>query len=250
MKNRKTRKFLSFMLTLAMCAAMLMPVTAAAASPAPTCAKSQVVYFEKTEAGFTTFRAYRSFIYIKNLSSKAVISGLKSSNKEVKAVKLSKNLKMNAICLESNVGEYVSGAVKNNDRTKITFNVKQNGKTYKLSCDVLFKTAPSPVKSFKVGGKEYAGYFKGYGMHDAKKPSGSKTKISIVPESGYKIDNIYVFYKNGSKKIKSGDSVSLKNATGICVEYYTTKKPANYQKPGNWTGRIPSPLHDVINLMF
>ena len=114
-----------------------------AAEKQTSCAKNQTVYLNHWEKGYTEPTIYSRCIFINNLASDAEITNIKSSNKNVE-------------CNE--VGTYIdlSGAkIKPGSKAKITFKVKQNKKTYSLSCNVTFKDAPCAFSSLKIGGKDY-----------------------------------------------------------------------------------------------
>ena len=83
----------------------------------------------------------------------------------------------------------------------------------------------------------------------AKKISGTQ-KFEIKPASGIAVDNIEIYYTDGSSKnIKNGTSVSLTNAVSISVYYKHTKKPKYYSAKG-FQGMVPSPLHGLISIIF
>lgn len=71
-------------------------------------------------------------LYIGNLSGSAVITNIKSSNKHFTA---RKGVGVNAIYVEEKP-DYV---IKDGIKTTISFNVTQNGRTYKLSSRITFK---------------------------------------------------------------------------------------------------------------
>lgn len=234
-------------------------VSAKAATAAPVCAKSQNVYIQKSH-DFIMLQVPTSNIYVKNLTSKAKITNLKSSNKNIVPTFCKdmngKVVNPNMIRLEIAHDENGLGTVKNGDKAKITFTVKQNSKTYKLSCNVIFKTAVSPFKVLSVRtetfAKNYASAYKGYAFRSVSKPKGSKLRISITPSAGHKIEKITAVYggKTGLKTVKDGSWISMKDLQQINVLYSVTKKPANYRKPAVWNAMVPSPLHDVATLFF
>ena len=94
-------------------------------------------------------------LYIGNLSGSAVITNIKSSNKHFTA---RKGVGVNAIYVEEKP-DYV---IKDGIKTTISFNVTQNGRTYKLSSRITFKPYVAFFKSFKLGTKDYASDVSGY----------------------------------------------------------------------------------------
>lgn len=226
------------------------PLLASAAAKAPACPKTQTVYFEKlTPVKGVNQTSVSGFIYIKNLSSTATITNVKSSSKYYTAYK---RQGLNAIQIDvSNKFYMEEHAVKSGEKTTISFVVKQDGKSYKLSCKVTFKEHPAVFKSFKIGSKDYTSAIKGYWQYGAKVSRSGQTQVKVTAAKNYKVDFIEITYRNGnsasSKKIKNGQKVSLKNATSIAVTYHTTKKPQYYKAPGSdyryyYEGQ-PTPLY-------
>lgn len=214
--------------------AVSMPV-AANATAKPVCLKKTTLHYQI--AGEQT--AVMENLYIGNLSSSASITRIKSSNKHFQAAK-------SQVCSNGiRVDRKDSYTIKNGEQTTISFNVKQNGKTYKLSSKVTFKKFNQIFKTFKVGNKDYASDFAGYWYTQTSLGSGKKAKIQITPASGYKIDKItaYYIYSNGKsaeKTIKNGSSISMKDLSFIYVFYHPSKKPAYYKEPKNTEY---SPIH-------
>ena len=120
---------------------LAVPTAVSAAAKAPQCPKKQTLEF---------YRAYISgnelptegdgYIYIKNLSRSAVITNVKSSNKYYTA---SKAAGLNAVFVRTTSGS--DHCVKDGEKTKLRFTVKQNRKSYNLSCAVTFKKALSSI---------------------------------------------------------------------------------------------------------
>ena len=171
-----------------------------AAAKAPQCPKKQTLEF---------YRAYTSYgelptegdgyIYIKNLSRSAVITNVRSSNKYYTA---SKAAGLNAIFVQTTSGS--DHLAKDGEKTKLRFTVKQNGKSYNLSCAVTFKKHSRVFTSIKIGSKNYAALAKGHWMVEDKGTAPkSKVKITVKAVKNYKVDSIEICYKNNrSKKIK------------------------------------------------
>ena len=203
---------------------LAVPTAVSAAAKKPSCAKKQTVEFEK-QGHLTPKMGDQSvltgdMLKIKNLSRTAKITKLKSSNK------------MFVVKAENGgVAVFAPGnKVKTGDQTKVTFTVRQNGKSYKMSCLVTFKQTAC-FKNFKIGSKDYAKTVNGYWMTGAKIARKNKVKISITPKSAYKVDSIVVTYKNGTEKpVKNGKTISLKNASNIHVSYHEKKSPKNYRE--------------------
>lgn len=209
-------------LLLCLMAVICMPgIHGEAAEKKPVCAKNQTVYLNHWEKGYTEPTIYSRCIFIKNLASDAEITNIKSSNKNVE-------------CNE--VGTYIdlSGAkIKPGSKAKITFKVKQNKKTYSLSCNVTFKNAPCAFSSLKIGGKDYAKKTTAQ-VNVNLKPSYKKAAFSVKMKPGTKLISIDLHRGNKLIKVKNGSKVALKKGDIIMVSYKYTKKSANVPKNFDW----------------
>ncbi len=205
-------------------------VKSEAAVKKPSCVKKQTVYMTRQENPYTDDAPYWSTrisgaIYIKNLSSNAKITNIKSSNKKIKVknmfnVSSDHATKFKGLWIEGN-------GCKPGVKSKISFKVKQNGKTYSLSCIVTLKKETARFKNLKIGGKNYASQLAGYESKNLKL-SKKKTKLSIKMQPGIKLEGISIMTKAGIKEIKNGATVKLKKGDQIFIDYRYTKKPKNY----------------------
>ena len=250
---KKTRNILVSLLA-CLFVILAVPTAVSAAAKAPQCPKKQTLEFycayingneQPTEGD--------GYIYIKNLSSSAVITNVKSSNKYYTA---SKAAGLNAVYVTTSDYNSIHD-VEDGEKTKLRFTVKQNGKSYNLSCAVTFKKHSRVFKSVKIGSKNYAALAKGHWtVRDKGTAPKSKVKITVKTVKNYKVDSIEIFYKNKSKKIKNGRKVSLKNATTICINYHITAKPKYYKKPTAgyrgyfFGGTVKSPLYESFYLEY
>lgn len=141
------------------------------------------------------FRAYTGY--------KKKVAAAKSGNTAVATVKVQN-------------GSTLMVTAKKAGKAKITCTVGGKKKSFTL----VVKKYKNPVKTFKVGGKNYASKFKKardyYGGHKAG-------KLTIKPASGWKLVSIYGDggkVKNGKKIDKFGFyQVELKNKKTGVVEY-------------------------------
>ena len=157
------------------------------------------------------------YIYIKNLSRSAVITNVNQSKQII--IPHQKQLVLTLFFVQTTSDSDSIHDVKDGEKTKLRFTVKQNGKSYNLSCAVTFKKHSRVFKSVKIGSKNYAALAKGHWtVRDKGTAPKSKVKITVKTVKNYKVDSIEIFYKNKSKKIKNGRKVSLKNATTICIK--------------------------------
>ena len=239
---------------------LAVPTAVSAAAKKPVCPKTQTLQYYRAYLGGNS--AQRSFgtgyIYIKNLSRNAKITNVKSSNKHYTATRVKG---MNAIYVRETqkTQRDFKYDVKDGETTKLSFTVKQNGKSYRLSCKVTFKAHEQVFKTFKIGSKDLASLTKGYWCVSYKDlAKKGKAKIQIQTTKNYKIDSIQVLYRKGekftSKKVKNGSKISLKNLASFSVDYHSTVRPKYYKKPSAGTyvyfygGTVESPLYESFQL--
>ena len=241
---------------------LAVPTAVSAAAKKPVCPKTQTLpfyrcYINGMEQGAGAGSGY---IYIKNLSKNAKITKVKSSNKDYTAERVKG---LNAILVHATDNYRGNYEVKDGETTKISFTVKQNGKSYRLSCKVTFKRHEAVFKTFKVGSKNFTSMASGnWCVRNKNVSRKGKVKIQIQTTKNYKIDAIDVTYRNGednytTKRIKNGAKISLKNAVSINVDYHTTVRPKYYKKPSSdfvgyfYGGTVKSPLYEsfVLNIM-
>ena len=163
---------------------------------------------------------------------------------------------LNAIYVQTTSGS--DHYVKDGEKTKLRFTVRQNGKSYNLSCAVTFKKHSRVFKSIKIGSKNYAALAQGHWMIEDKGTAPkSKVRITVKTVKNYKVDSIEICYKNNrSKKIKNGGKVSLKNVASIYINYHMTAKPKYYKKPTAgyrgffFGGTVKSPLYESFYIDY
>ncbi len=245
----KTAKKLILLCVMTVLFCTIAAITTSAAT-APVCVKNKTVSVYKINVGEGDCYANEvtsSFLYIKNLASNAKITEIKSSNSNFEIIKYPR---INGLEIHANDKKAMDG-LKPGSKTTLTFKVKQNQKTYNFKCVITVKLrSASPFTSLKIGTKEYAPKFKQYSELNIAKSTKTR-KISVAMASTYKIDKIYVIYKGGKvKTIQNGDSVSLKNATGMEIVYRLKKAPGYYKTPVKWYGKVPSPLHESVYITF
>lgn len=231
---KQLKKLTCGILFLFIAALMLPNMQSEAAAKAPTCKKSLTRYVIQTidwtgqyiiavQDGYGTIKDTRNqpggewenyVIKIQNLSSKAKITNIKSSNPKVMKAGYDKKY-----CKD---GVYVS--FRKFGTSKISFNVKQNGKTYKLSCKFSFKKRPAPFKTLKVNGKSAAGKYKGMQFYSMK--TGKKSvKLSFAPTGMISNMSAYIMKDNGSrgKKLNNNSTVQIP-AKGVTIQFEYTYK--------------------------
>lgn len=260
---KRTKKLWTTMILLLMFC-ILAVFTAEAEAKEPSCVKTmncdiisafdQSDFDEDDREYDWSIANYNSFIFIKNLSKNAKITNIKSSNKYITVNTLkpykkpSKKAEMIFYAPAIDLGIKDGNKIGPGSKTTISFKVKQNKKTYNLKCIVTLVEQKNPIKSFKVGNKEYANKF---GAWEVQLPSSGKAKISYKAASGFKITKVTAYTSSGkSKKLSNGSTVDTKKYSYLRVEYKTTKKPANY-KIYKWVSyKLPGYLYDQFSVNF
>lgn len=233
---KKSIKTIMCGLLLCLITTILIPgIQCEAATKKPSCAKTQTVYLTRSDTApgkyYLDYTDISSHIFIKNLSGSAKITSIKSSNKKITG---SSMLSDPYIPSKSII---LSGSnCKPGQTSKITFKVKQGGKTYSLSCKITLKLKPTNFTTFSIGGTNYATKLKGYsgtGKVANLKISPLKGTFKIKMKSGVKLMSVKLVRTSASgktttKTIKNGSKVTFKKGDVIQVAYKYTQKPANY----------------------
>lgn len=106
---------------------------------------------------------------------------------------------------------------KRTGSTSVTF--KYGGKTWKSKINV-YKWE-NPCKTFKLEGKDYSGIFKNKNVYNQYRKKNIKTKIQIVPKSGWKLSKIEKLHDGVSTTVKNNSTIELSLAmTGSAVDAY------------------------------
>lgn len=144
-----------------------------------------------------------------------MISSLKSSNRHIQAV---------ADVLYKKI--YLSAdSLKNGEKTVLSFTVKQNGKSCRLTCKVTFRT--DFIKKAKLGNLDLTRKLNRSAGVLRVKTAQKKAKVTIALPAGYKIVSIRYNYKGQeagpvwkkAKKLKNGGILSVKKNTVLLIEY-------------------------------
>ncbi len=132
-----------------------------------------------------------TYIYLNGVSKTSAITKLKTSKKSV--AKVFKDVPDGSTAA-------VAILPKKAGTTTITFNVKYNGKTIKAKTKFIARKYTSPLKSFKVGSKNFTSKFKKTGhLHVDQALKG---KLSIKLKPGYKINHISIYSWSGGGSVK------------------------------------------------
>lgn len=182
----------------------------AATKKAPKCATKVNIYYS-TGANGSSLNNRK--IFIANLKNGAKISDVKCSNSKILVFNegTSLGLDIKGKVVQNN---YKSETLTHNEKAKVTFKVRQNGKTYKLTCNVTFKRLANPLSSVTIDGKKctFSGYSGNFSI-TASKPKASKVKIKITPRKGYHLTYVEAgYYKQGWAK---DDTFEFKNGAYV-----------------------------------
>ncbi len=221
---KENRRIKGALLWLVLAGVMLIATVAmgrpASAAKAPSIARNWTLYYYQIRnTDGTKDYVAEGKIYLKNFNnySEFTVIGFKSSNK-----------KYTAFIPSTYDGIYVTmkyGVPRNGEKTKISFKVKNKGKTYKLSATVTIKKGPNPYKSIKIGKKNCTSGFNGYNVNVFSLSKTGKAKITIRMKAGYKLKEIGVNYKNGKyRNVKNNATISLKGLDEIYISYSMPKK--------------------------
>lgn len=101
--------------------------------------------------------------------------------------------------------------------------VTQGGKTYEKKCKYKILQYKNPLKSLKIGGKNYNSAFDSATDFMLKGVKG-KQKISVKVGKGYKLSRIYTYKKGEQVAIKNGSKINLSKTTAFYIEIKNKKK--------------------------
>lgn len=176
-----------------------------AAQKAPKFEKAQIdCFLEKKD-----LKNYFYSVNILNLKDNAVVTKVKSGNKEIFDTEYRKGNK------------YIKIIPKKTGKAVVSCTIKQNGKTYKLKKKITVYKG-NPFKSILVNDKPV--YKKGYNTARFYTPA-KKVKVSFELKDGWKIKRVYYNYHNykGKKmtknyKIKNGDTIKIGKGSHTSVK--------------------------------
>jgi hypothetical protein len=184
----------------------LCPVTSYAASKAPTLRDAKrTIYFFVT-ANDNAARV----LYLDNIKNGDKLISAKSSNKKAATV----DQKINNV--KSTKENYIRLNKISPGNTKITVKIKRQNKTYTSSQNVKFLKYSNPVKSFKIGNKDYAKLLN-KNFNSSIKTS-EKKKVTVKGQNGWKVLWLHTYnYKNNKAVygIKNGSTISMNKDTQV-----------------------------------
>ena len=215
MKKRLT-KMLSAMLVLVMVMCLVPPVEAAAATKKP-----------KFPGGID----FHYYAKDKPLNTEQWVLGEKGTNYKVtnltssdkKIVTVSKIYDQEYTCIKFKV--------KKAGKAKVSFKVKAGSKTYSYECDVSVSKYSNPIKTLKIGTKNYASKFTKNNYYDLGENKKVTGKLAIKTNANWKIKYLYIwdYNKNKEIKVKNNKNITLKKNQSLMVSCYNSKTKV-------WTG--------------
>lgn len=219
MRIFRTKKAMAGVFILVLMICCIAPVCKVWAA-APKIEKSYKVWlYDGTEGAKQTDQVYSKIIFISNWTKNGKITKLKNSNPSVADVSISPYNKCSLIV-----------TAKSEGTAKVTF--RYAGK--KLSTKVVVEKWDSPCETFKIGNKDYAGYFERserYCLGNRKKDISAK--IQIKPKEGWKLLKIHSYAsKLKLKKIKNNSKMrlSIKASWTEVYVYFKNKKTGEQQE--------------------
>lgn len=209
-------KILSIALVFVMIMCLVPPVEASAASKKPYFPPSiSMSYYPK--AGKSANRISWGISDENGDDLVGKITNLKSSNKKVVTV------------YKSTWGLGIAMEAKKAGTTTITFNTKIGTKTYSHRCKITVTNYQSPIKTLKIGKKNYASQLSDINYIDLDGVKNLKGKLSVAMNKNWKINNMYIWDSktDKSKKAKNNKSIELKKNQSLWISCYN-KKTSEY----------------------
>lgn len=204
-------KLTIFLTTLMLAILMAVPVLA------ETRESTNVLYFDKY------LKKYGFDNYTDDVQSAADVKDLKSSNTDVLTVSVRNTSKE----LDDVMADYskvlISLRFKKAGTAVLSYNYKDaDGKTIEVKETFKVKKWVNPVKSLKIGSKEYKTKFKKDSGATIKKKLINNKKIKIKLKKGYKLEQIWTYTNKGATKThKNGFKMKFKK--GYMVEFMFKK---------------------------
>ena len=162
------------------------------------------------------------FYLDESVQSAADVKDLKSSNTKVATVSVRNTTK----ALDEENADYSKAVIsirfKKAGTATISYNYKMaSGETIYVKDTFKAKKWVNPVKSLKIGSKEYKNKFKKDSGATIKKKSISKKKIKIKLKKGYKLAQIWTYSKGNPRTRKNG--FKQKFYKGDMIEFMVKK---------------------------
>lgn len=200
--KRYRRQFYMLVLTFILSGMCILPVSAARTIQQG----EDVLYYSPKDKWSNVIYApvYYNGIPLKVLS-------VKSSNKKVISVSISEDR------------SEVIQRVRKPGRANLVIKAKSKNRTYKIKQTLVVRKYKNPVKTFKVGKKDYASVFKNRMVHSIKGKAAIKGKLSIVPQKGWEISEIVLdnFKNQVYRSIRNNRNINLKrgqNSLSVCFQ--------------------------------
>ncbi len=209
MKEGKVLSVLKKSLFIMLTAVLVFAFSSTGAKAASKAASKTPGLIIKDSSMWLENRQISSVYSIANIKKKDKIVKVKSSNTKVATAEATTEYKTGLPALR--VIPHKAG------NTKITIVIKRGGKTYTSGMTVHVVNYNNPLKSFKIGSKEYADL-----LNETSNTSDSlsgKAKVKAVAKGEWKVTGLYTYdnRKGKGKSYKNGKNVNLDKATQVSV---------------------------------
>ena len=215
MKKNLTKR-LSMILVLVMVMCLVPPVEAEAASKKPNFPGGIDFHYYAKDKSLNT----EQWVLGKK-GTNYKVTGLTSSNKKI--VTVSKIYDQEYTCIKFKV--------KKAGKAKVSFKVKVGSKTYSYKCDVSVSKYSNPVKTLKIGTKNYASKYNKNNYYDLGGENKVTGKLTVKTNKDWEIKFLYIwdYNKNKEIKVKNNKNITLKENQSLMVSCYNNKTKV-------WTG--------------
>jgi len=112
-------------------------------------------------------------------------------------------------------------------KSKITLKYKYKGKKYTTSAVYTVRKYPNAVKAVYINGKKVKLKKKSY-KYKLKNYKGSKVKVKVVTNKGWKISHIFKNDLNDSVRFKNNKTIKLKKEDSVDLAYSLNNKDGLY----------------------
>jgi len=208
-------KIFSVALVFVMIMCLVPPVDAQASSKKPTLAKTrEMTYYPKTSVYWN--QSYLELLQNNKSVKGWTISRIKSSNTKVLTVKKSS--------VKNSSGVEITA--KKAGKAVVSFRAKKGKNTYSYKCTVTVRKYTNPIKTLKLGNKNYRSQFANYDYFNLNSKKTVKGKLTVSAAKGWKLKEIQLYNSKTqkAKTIKNKSTVSLKNKTNTLWLTFTNTK--------------------------
>ena len=141
-------------------------------------------------------------------------------------LKSSKSSVVDAEASSSSTGTFIRFSVKKKGTARITFKVKAGAKTYSYKCKVTVWPYSNPVKTLKIGNRDYASKFKTGRYYTIGKKFSGKIKLGL--KAGWTLQTIRTYNPQGGANMKTynkspSNKITVKKGYLLDIMLYNKK---------------------------